>query len=511
MLQRILFVLSLALLFSSGHIENPDSHLRLTQARLLVESGALEIPHGYGDVTHGNIAVTAAGKQYSVYNPGQVLLFAPFYWLAQSISSPWHPYYVAAFLCSFLGYVAFGCTVLVFWDIGKKLRVSEWNRIVATLLFAGTSYCFAHAQDSYEHIYEALCVLLAVRLLLPATPRYQPVVQAALVIGCGLLFRTSLAIVLPGLLLLVPTWRQRLLFVVALLPFGAALLGYNYLRFGDPLQNGYASAWALAFHQTAQSSFKLSTLPLHLAGLLFSSAKGIFLFSPSLILVFLSCRAFWQHQRRLCLCILLITGAYLGLYATNFAWHGSAWNWGPRYIVAAVPLLYLALFYLPHQRYRQWIWTVGAASLLVQLLAITTFHKRTLVKTFLAEGDIFWTDAYFFHPRYSPIKGQVISLYEVTSSTLDFSHKELFLPEGAWRNEARPVSSQVMLQNSIDFTAYNFWWVRLLYLKVPVIVKLLGTGAALYAFLTLFGQFTRLWSRLSAERIGRSSVSSRLA
>jgi hypothetical protein len=502
LLRRLLAVLSFALLFSSGHIENPDSQLRLTQARLLVETGSLEIPKGFGDVTHGNIALTKSGKQYSVYNPGQIVLFVPFYWLAQRIPTQWHPYYVAAFLCSFLGYLTYGCIALVFWDIGKKLEVPERSRVVATLLFAGTSFCFAHAQDSYEHIYEALFVLLAVRLLLPTTMGYEPAVWAAVAIGCGLLFRTSVVIVLPGILVLMSTWRQRGVFLLTLVPFLCVLLAYNYLRFGDPFQNGYASAWALAFHQTAATSFKLSNLPKHLLGLLISSAKGLVFFSPSVVLAGFGYHSFWRHQPRLVVGSMLTVGAYLFFYAANFAWHGSAWNWGPRYIVPAVPLLYLAHFYLPTQRHRAVIAVVAAVSLVVQALAVSTFHKRTLVKTFLKEGDIFWSDAYFFAPRYSPLKGQVISLYEVSRTMAAGSPKELFLPDGPWRNEARPVSSQVMLDSGIDFTVYNFWWVRLRYLKVSMGVKLLGLGAAVIAALFLVGQFKRLWYQTGAERIG---------
>jgi hypothetical protein len=498
LIQRLLFVLAFALLFSSGHIENPDSQLRLTQARLLVETGSLEIPQGFGDVTHGNIALTKSGKQYSVYNPGQILLFVPFYWLAQYIPTQWHPYYVAAFLCSFLGYLTFGCIILVFWEISKKLEVPDRGRIVATLLLAGTSFCFAHAQDSYEHIYEALFVLLAVWLLLPAAIP-QAVVCAALAIGCGLMFRTSVVIVLPGVLLLIPTWRQRGIFLLSLLPFLGILLVYNYQRFDDPFQNGYASAWALAFHQTAASSFKLGNLPKHFFGLLFSSAKGLIFFSPSVLLAGIGYRSFWRQQPRLVVSVGLIACAYLVFYAANFAWHGSAWNWGPRYIIPIVPLLYLMLFYLPRDRYHSVIYAVTAISLAVQLLGVATFYKRTLVQTYLVEGDIFWSDHYFFHPRYSPLWGQCVGLVEVTHSMLARAPKELFLPLGPWRNEARPASPQAMLDYSLDFNVYNFWWVRLLYLPVPPLVKLVGLGGVGFAVYLLLLLTQRVWKLLRAS------------
>jgi hypothetical protein len=498
--QRLLFVLALALLFSSGYIENPDSQLRLTQARLLVETGSLEIPQGFGDVTHGNIALTQSGKQYSVYNPGQILLFVPFYWLAQYIPTQWHPYYVAAFLCSFLGYLTFGFIILVFWEIGKKLGVPDRGRIVATILLAGTSFCFAHAQDSYEHIYEALFVLLAVWQLLPITKQhYLSVVWAALAIGCGLLFRTSIVIVLPGILVLMPRWRQRRIFLLILFPFLGILLAYNYLRFDDPLQNGYASAWALAFHQTAASSFKLGNLPKHLFGLLFSTAKGLVFFSPSVVLAGIGFRSFWRQQPRLLLGVGLVAGAYLLFYAANFAWHGSAWNWGPRYIIPIVPLLYLALFYLPRDRYRSIVYTVATASLVVQLVGVTTFHKRALVQTYLAEGDIFWSDRYFFNPCYSPLWGQCVGLVEVTHSMLARTPKELFLPPGPWRNESRPASPQAMLDYSLDFNVYNFWWVRLLYLPVSLPIKLMGMGGVGVAIYLLLLRTQRVWRLLRAN------------
>ena len=84
-LLKIGFLFLTSIIFSSGHIENPDTHLRLTQARFLIENGSFAIEPGYGDITHGNIAYNDEGKAYSVYNPGQLLLFVPITYLGSLI------------------------------------------------------------------------------------------------------------------------------------------------------------------------------------------------------------------------------------------------------------------------------------------------------------------------------------------------------------------------------------------------------------------------------------------
>ena len=46
----------LSVLFSSGQVENPDTHLRLTQTRLFIETGQFGLPDDVGEDTHGNSA-----------------------------------------------------------------------------------------------------------------------------------------------------------------------------------------------------------------------------------------------------------------------------------------------------------------------------------------------------------------------------------------------------------------------------------------------------------------------
>ena len=67
-----------SIIFSSGQIENPDTHLRLTQTRLILEKKKFDLDNNIGEEKHGNIAENKAGKRFMVYNPGQSLIFLPF-------------------------------------------------------------------------------------------------------------------------------------------------------------------------------------------------------------------------------------------------------------------------------------------------------------------------------------------------------------------------------------------------------------------------------------------------
>ena len=58
----LLFGLVLSILFSSGQIENPDTHLRLTQTRIILDDNKFGLPDDVGEDSHGNISINKDGK-----------------------------------------------------------------------------------------------------------------------------------------------------------------------------------------------------------------------------------------------------------------------------------------------------------------------------------------------------------------------------------------------------------------------------------------------------------------
>lgn len=479
---------SLSIIFSSGFIENPDTQLRLSQTRFLVENNSITIVDGVGEPTHGNIAYNSNGDAYSVYNPGQTILFIPLYLFAHKFNIlGLNTYYSSAFLASFVSYIIYGFIILIFFKIGIYLNISNKRTFITTIIFAFTSYCFANAQDSYEQIYEAVFILF-VWLLLLKMKNYNSIkniIIISLMIGFGIIFRNTIILAIPGIIILLNNNKGRFIFLLGLTPFIVIILSFNYLRFDNPFDTGYSSAWNLAFEVERDNGFSLSLLPKHIFGLLFSFGKGLIIFSPTIILAFYGIIKGYKHHRKYIISILITGTLYVLLYGANFAWHGSAWSWGPRYIIPIVPLMYIGLFFIDFRKNKLIISTLIIVSFFIQLSAVSVFYKRHLIKELDAYGDIFWKDEYFFMPKHSPIKGQFIALSEIIEKGTDHDY-QMYLPQGPWKNEARPASQEMMLDSSIDLNSINFWWFRTLYFK--------GVNSTTKIIIILFIGITILWS-----------------
>src|SRR5262249_52736202 len=156
----LLFTVALA----SGRTTTPDSHLRLAQARNLLNNGTFAVPDGVGDPNHGNLAVAPDGTRYSVYNPGQILLFVPCIWLAKHLPhvGSLHYHYTADFMASFLGLLVHFLTAVVIIRTLELLTVSRRESLMCGFLFAFATFGLPHATDGYEHSYEALGIAISI-------------------------------------------------------------------------------------------------------------------------------------------------------------------------------------------------------------------------------------------------------------------------------------------------------------------------------------------------------------
>lgn len=467
-LLKFSFIFLLSFIFSSGHIENPDTHLRITQARFLIENKSFSLEHGYGDLSHGNIAFNDEGVAYSVYNPGQIIMFVPLTLLASAVKiADIDSYYFITFLASFLGFFIFGIILVFFYKIGILLNFSRKVTYVSVIIFAFTSYCFSHSQDSYEHIYESLFILLSWYYLLKSKDYdgYKYLMLSSVFLGFGLMFRSTSILALPGLLFFIGSWRNRIRYIVPILPFIFILLFYNYVRFDNPFDNGYMRAWDIAFNHNKITSFNFNLLPKHIFGLLFSPGKGLLFFSPSIIIAVIGLRFLFGKEFKLFCAFFTTISLYIVVYGSNFAWHGSAWCWGPRYIVPILPLLYIGLFFFYDniKKFNFFVLMLLLVSFSVQILSVSVFYKRQLVRILEQSGDVFWSDEYYYTFKFFPLVEQSRSLIEISDHSFSETNLDLFLPSGPWKNEFRPASNSLMLNRSVDLNSFNFWWYRLQY------------------------------------------------
>ena len=236
---------------AAGHIATPDAHLRLSQARLWVETGLIELPANVGDPTHGNIAITTEGRRFSVYNPGQIIAYVPLVSLAKIIDGavPFHHHYIAAFFASFIGPLCHFFTAWILFLTSQILRRPILHSIGIALVFAVATVFLPHSTDGYEHSQEMLGLMVAfywgVRNYAQDYCHRRSALLAGASLGCAVLFRTSALAATPGLLTL--TRRNDIpYFFLGLSPFLLIILYYNFLRFGDPFVSGYGMAWALS-------------------------------------------------------------------------------------------------------------------------------------------------------------------------------------------------------------------------------------------------------------------------
>jgi hypothetical protein len=236
--------------------------------------------------------------------------------------------------------------------------------------------------------------------------------------GIGVLMRAALAIYTPALALLIVRrartrqWRGIALwlgtFAAGALPFGLIVAWHNALRFGSPLEFGYAGEG-------------FTTPPWKgIAGLLVSSGKGMALYAPPLILSAIVWRRFRRADRASADFLAVAWVTALIVYGAWWAWDGG-WCWGPRLLVPLLPLSCLPLTALPDGRR----WRVALAMLVAAGIAVQIPGVLTTVIPHYAEvagSGASGIDRIDFVPRDSPLVDAIRRLLHGQTEPLAMFH-----------------------------------------------------------------------------------------
>jgi hypothetical protein len=154
----------------------------------------------------------------------------------------------------------------------------------------------------------------------------------------------------------VQRWSGLVLFLMPLLPVGASLLLYNWVRFGSFSDTGY----------TAEILFTPSWFSLY--GLTFSPGQGIFVYSPFLLLLFLGIPTIWRRLGHYGILVLSLPVLGWLFYSTWFSW-GGIWNWGPRFMLTTLPLLMLPVAgAIDRYGGQTWFWLVTGVLAILSVL-----------------------------------------------------------------------------------------------------------------------------------------------
>ncbi len=380
-----LLCLAVYLMSSSGHFSSTDHVSVYLTTQSLIEHGNLAIKP-INDTMRG-----PDGRFYGVFGLGQSVASIPLYLLgrtAEHLASPWlRTYWSGAnlgdwggtvpihFVSLFNQFLTPLTCVLVFL-FGIELGYSRLRSLFLTLAFSFGTATWVYAKEYFQHPLESLCLLTTVYLLFSHRQQLQPrhALWAGLALALGILTRVNLLLLVPLLasylvLLLREHGRSYLPPLLTFFaPIGLVLLAWlavNQARFGN----------YLAFNPTVARHGFDSPILLGLYGNLLSPGRGLFWYSPPLILALFAFHRFQRERPLENLLFIALTGTYLLFYSAYGDWSGG-WCWGPRFLVPVIPFLTLPLGYLVGRN--GWALALGllvVLGILVQILGLTVNYS----------------------------------------------------------------------------------------------------------------------------------------
>ncbi|MCE9593377.1 MAG: hypothetical protein K8S98_04215 [Planctomycetes bacterium] len=346
-----------------GLPDNPDAEVEFQTARSLVREQSLAL----GDTPEAR-AIEALGFDvvrgvdggvYAWFGVGQALVAAPFYVLGVAAATLYpsietahtadRAYGVARseyFEHLFVGLrnpLLGAWTCALVFLASRRLGAARAAAALAATLLGVTTYLWPQARSTLSDVQAACALILAFERWLAWRER-ERVLDAVL---CGaalaLLVLTRVALAPAAAVFVVAivferSRRARLVsrgtfaFAVPLVLGAALFVAVNVARFARPFETGYGPVLA---------SGRFFSYPwyLGLAGLVFSPGKGL-LWLASGVLV--ACFGLRHLERSVVWLVVALVLAIFAPIVCTQAWHG-AYTFGPRYVLPAVPLLWLAV------------------------------------------------------------------------------------------------------------------------------------------------------------------------
>ncbi len=219
---------------------------------------------------------------------------------------------------------------------------------------------FAYSTMLFAHVPSALCVLIA-WLLLDGTFERKPLL-AGLAMGAATFINYLNAPLALLMVLFLRNRREVARYIAGGVPFAIALGAYQLAAFGSPFRTSIALMNPMFVQPDAMLGVFHLPRPDALWGITFSPFRGLFYLAPILImgLAGIVMSRQWKIVGALIL-LLLLNASFNG-------WHGG-YTIGPRYLLAAVPLLALGLFHIA-PRLRALTIVAAAISLLLNFVVV---------------------------------------------------------------------------------------------------------------------------------------------
>ncbi len=400
---------------------NQNSRLDLVMA--IVDQGSLAIDDYYQNT--GDYAYYQS-HYYSDKAPGTAFLAVPFYWvyahsvgpvlsaallprlaqnaaLAETLNENGTGLLVnklnAALALSFITFFVVAVPsaftgVLLYWQLGRFSQ-NEVYKLGITLAFALATPAFAYSNNFLGHQLAAFVLFAAFYILfeLDREPDSRAVAFKLVIVGglvgMALITEYPTALIAAGLVgyalyqvrlnwfrrgdpritgQLVPTLLW--LGIGAWLPLVLAA-AYNYAIFSTPLPVAYN--YSVLWQETHRIGLISLTFPRldALWGITLSPYRGLYFFSPFLLLAVPGYFYFWRARRfRAAFWVTLWCALSFVLFNASSAMWDGGFSVGPRYLVPALPFFVLPIIFLLEGMPRRWVTALFFATALASLLSI---------------------------------------------------------------------------------------------------------------------------------------------
>jgi len=408
--------------FNYGGIRSPDSEIvfRTTESLLHQKDFAVQEPISWD---YFGLARGKDNKSYSIFGPLESILAVPFLYaadylknnnifLADSSTIPlsFHllnsgefagVYYLnnerpptlaghyERFIVSFFNVIVGALSSVFFFYLILSFTKSNWISFYTTFIYSFGSFIFSYTGTFLS---EPLCTLFIIISFLfiiknetdekTKKQKLRNYFCSGLFLGLAITSHISAVLSIPFYYMFLLGQESKvklraadfaksaLYFTIGLVIFCSLLLYYNYLRFGNIFETG----------RTADplTHYAIYTNPLPgIFGLLFSAGKGIFIYSPVVLLSIIFWKPFHKRYPHLSTAIIGMILVRIFFLASRSDWH-AGFALGPRYLLIIIPFLFIPIAIgikeiVERQKLKQFI-LVGAFSLvcIIQQLFFST-------------------------------------------------------------------------------------------------------------------------------------------
>jgi hypothetical protein len=283
------------------------------------------------------------GHVYSKKGLAMSLALAPLYWFGLTL-----PGLGMLQTASLLNALVTATTAGLLFSLVRRLGYTQRTALGVALLYGLATIAWVYSKYLFSEPLVGLLLLATATLLVifrQAGGNWRALL-AGLLAGLAVVTRANNLFLVPvfAAYLLAVSWQKataspqpsatsRLLptvcYLLGLVPPAAMFMGYNWARAGNPLQTGYDLT--IFSPDFLQGLYKL----------LFSPLRGLFLYSPLLILSLPGLAWLWRRHRPeagLAAGVTCVTVLLFSVWTS-----GEGLSWGSRFLVPVVPFLCLAL------------------------------------------------------------------------------------------------------------------------------------------------------------------------